>query len=77
MTSKRPMSDDTYAGWREALIRLDDAVHLTEAAKRSAAPSDRAFVAGKLAAYTKARDAVLAVVRAEQERRIAAGEERG
>ena len=65
----KPMTDAEYAGWREALTRLDDAVNLTEQAKRSAPASDRAFVAGKLAGYTKGRDAVLAVVRREQERR--------
>ena len=68
MTAK-PLSDDEYAGWFDALTKLDSAVVVVEAAVRSATKPDKPFVRGKLKAYTAARDAVARTVAREQERR--------
>ncbi len=65
----KPMTDDEYAGWFEALTRLDSAVSVVEAASRAATKPDKPFVRGKLKAYTAARDKVASVVAREQERR--------
>jgi hypothetical protein len=69
MTPTKPLSDEEYAGWFEALTRLDSAIVVVEAACRSATKPDRPFVRGKLKAYTAARDAVARTVAREQERR--------
>jgi hypothetical protein len=65
----KPMTDDEYAGWFEALTRLDSAVSVVEAAARAATKPDQPFVRGKLKAYAAARDAVARRVAKEQERR--------
>jgi hypothetical protein len=65
----KPMTDDEYAGWLEALTRLDSAVSVVEAAARAATNPDTPFVRGKLKAYAAARDAVARRVAKEQERR--------
>jgi hypothetical protein len=68
-TKTKPMTDDEYAGWFDALARLDSAVSVVEAASRAATKPDKPFVRGKLKAYTAARDKVASVVEREQERR--------
>lgn len=69
----KPFSDEEYAGWFEALTRLDRAVSVVEAASRTATKPDKPFVRGKLKAYTAARDTVARMVAREQERRQEAG----
>jgi hypothetical protein len=69
MTPTKPLSDEEYAGWFEALTRLDRTVSVTEAAARAATKPDQPFVRGKLKAYAAARDAVARRVAKEQERR--------
>lgn len=68
-TRTKPLSDEEYAGWFEALTKLDSAVSVVEAAVRAASKPDKPFARGKLKAYTAARDAVARIVAREQERR--------
>ena len=61
-------SEDEYQGWLNVLHRLENDVTTAEMLARSASRADKANATGRLAAATKARDALLPAIRRWQQR---------